>query len=191
MRSTLFRVSVPVALAAALLAGCSSTVTGSAAPVGGSPSASDGGASAPGGVGEAEQQAEDIIEGGAPQESLDVCALLPTGQVEALVGPGVTGTPSDGINGNVCEWENQDTYNTVTLEVGRPGTAPGGQLPPWEPILGEEEPLGDGVRGGPGGGIEFLVDDRDCFLQVVTEDLGGEKDRAAEIEFAGVVRGRL
>jgi hypothetical protein len=191
MRSTLFRVSVPVALAAALLAGCSSTVTGSAAPVGGSPSASDGGASAPGGVGEAEQQAEDILEGDAPQESLDVCALLSTADVQALVGEGITGAPSDGVNGNVCEWENQDTYHSVTVEVGRPGTAPGGQLPPWEPVLGEEESLGDGMRVGAGGGVEFLVDDRSCFVQVVTADLGGSEDEARAIAFAQEVRGKL
>ena len=191
MRSTLFRVFVPVALAAALLAGCSSTVTGSAAPEGGSPSASGPALSSPGGVAAAEQQAEDIIEGGAPQESLDVCALLPAGEVEALVGPGVTGTPSDGINGNVCEWENQDSYHSVTLEVGQPGTAPGGEFPPWEPVLGEEPPTVDGTRSLIGGQVEFLAGDRLCSVQVVTADLGGSEDDAQAVALAKEVRGKL
>ncbi|MCO1658599.1 DUF3558 family protein [Pseudonocardia humida] len=184
MRSTLSRVFVPVALAALLLAGCSSTVTGSAAPEGGGPSV-------PGDLAEAQQQAEDIIEGGAPQESLDVCALLPAAEVEALLGPGVTGVPNDGINGNVCAWENPDTYNSVTLEIGRPGTAAGGQLPPWDATVGEERSLGDGMREGPGGGVQFVAGDRDCFLQVVTEDLGGSEDEATAIELAQQVRGTL
>ncbi|WP_214405394.1 DUF3558 family protein [Pseudonocardia lacus] len=184
MRSTLSRVFVPLALAAALLAGCSSTVTGSPAPVGGSPAA-------PGGLVEAQEQAEDIVEGGAPQESLDVCALLPAADVEALVGSGVQGVASDAINGNSCAWENQETYHSVTVEIGQPGTAPGGQLPPWETFLGEERSLGDGMREGPGGGIEFVAGDRDCFLQVVTEDLGGGDDEAKAVEFAQVIRGKL
>jgi hypothetical protein len=142
-------------------------------------------------VGEAEQQAEDILEGDAPQEDLDVCALLSTPDVQALVGADVTGAPGDAINGSACEWENQDTYTSVTLEIGRPGTAPGGQFPPWEPILGEEESLGDGMRVGAGGGVEFLVEDRDCFVQVVTEDLGGSKDEAQAVKFAQEVRGKL
>jgi uncharacterized protein YceK len=179
------RVIVLVAAAAALLlAGCSSTVTGSAAPTGGSPSA-------PGGIAEAEQQAEDLVEGGAPQETLDACALLPAAEVEALVGPGTTGTPSDGVASNVCEWENQDTYYSVTLEIGQPGSAAGGQLPPWEPIAGEERSLGDGMREGPGGGVEFVAGDRDCFVLVVTEDLGGSADEATAVEIAQQVRGEL
>jgi hypothetical protein len=185
MRPTLSRVTVSAAAAAALLlGGCSSTVTGSAAPTGGSPSA-------PGSVGEAQEQAEDIVEGGAPDENFDVCALLPAAEMQALVGPGVTGTPEDGIAGTVCEWENQDSYHSVTLEIGQPGTAAGGQLPPWEPVVGPEEPLGDGMRVGPGGGVEFVAGDRDCFVQVVTEDLGGSEDQATAIELAQQVRGKL
>jgi hypothetical protein len=183
MRPTLSRVFVPVALAAALLAGCSSTVTGSAAPEGGSPSA-------PGGVVEAQEQAEDIIEGGAPQESLDACALLPAAEVEALVGPGVDAVAGDAVQGSSCTWENEDTYHSVTVEIGQPGTAAGGQLPPWEPVLGEERTVGDGMRV-INGGIEFVAGDRDCLVQVVTEDLGGDDDVAKGVEFAEVIRGKL
>src|SRR4051794_29253302 len=70
MRSTPSRVLVPAAVAAVLLlAGCSSTVTGTPAPTGGNPSL-------PSGIAEAEQQGEDLVEGGAPDENFDVCALL-------------------------------------------------------------------------------------------------------------------
>jgi hypothetical protein len=47
------------------------------------------------------------------------------------------------------------------------------------------------MREGPGGGVEFVAGDRDCFVQVVTEDFGGGDDEAAAIAFAQQVRGKL
>ena len=185
MRSTPSRVIVPAAVAVALLlAGCSSTVTGTAAPTGGNPSA-------PGGIAEAEQRGEDLVEGGAPDENFDVCALIPAAEAEAIVGPGVKGTPNDDVASTVCEWEDQDTYHSITLQIGTPGTAPGGKLPPWEPVLGQEPPTVDGMRSLIGGQVEFAAGDRDCSVQVVTEDLGGDEDEATSIDIAQEVRGKL
>jgi hypothetical protein len=185
MRPTLSRVIVTAAAAAVLLlAGCSSTVAGSAAPTGGT-------ASAPGGIAEAEQQGEDLVEGGAPDENFDVCALLPAAEMEEIVGPGVTGTANDDVASTVCEWENQDSYHSVTLQIGQPGTAPGGEFRPWEPVLGEEPPTVDGTRSLLGGVVEFVAGDRDCSVQVVTADLGGSEDDATALELAKEVRAKI
>lgn len=185
MRSTPSRVIVPAAVAAVLLlAGCSSTVTGTAAPTGGNPSLA-------GGIAEAEQQGEDLVEGGAPDENFDVCALLPAAEAEAIVGPGVKGTANDDVASTVCEWENEDTYHSITLRIGTPGTAPGGKFPPWEPVLGEEPPTVDGTRSLSAGQVGFVAGDRDCTVQVVTADLGGDKDDATAIELAKEVRGKI
>jgi hypothetical protein len=185
MRSTPFRVIVPAAVAAALLlAGCSSTIAGSAAPAGGNPSL-------PGGIVEAEQQGEDLVQGGAPDENFDVCALLSAAEAEAIVGPGVKGTANDDVASTVCEWEDQDTYHSITLQIGQPGSAPGGKFPKWEPVLGEEPPTVDGTRSLSGGQVEFVAGDRDCTVQVVTADLGGDKDTATALKLAKEVRGKI
>jgi hypothetical protein len=185
MRSTPSRVLVPAAVAAVLLlTGCSSTVTGTPAPTGGNPSL-------PGGIAEAEQQGEDLVEGGAPDENFDVCALLSDAEAEAIVGPGVKGTANDDVASTVCEWEDQETYHSITLRIGTPGTAPGGKFAPWEPVLGEEPPTVDGTRSLSGGQVGFVAGDRDCTVQVVTADLGGDKDTATALKLAKEVRGKI
>jgi Protein of unknown function (DUF3558) len=177
MRSTrLGRIVVATVLLA--LAGCSSTVTGSAAPEGALPP------EAP--IASAENQAGGPTGAGA----VDACALLSAADVTPLVGKGVSGQPNPvSGDGGKCTWENQDDYHSVTLEVGANGSAPGGALPKWDTSIGPERPLPDGMRSWSGGQVEFLAGSRDCFLQVATT--GAASDEQKAVELAGKVRGQL
>lgn len=101
-----------VALAALAGSGCGSSE--SAAPTSGN--ASPAPASADGG------QAED--------SAVDACELVSDDEVGALIGVTVDGVPS-GVGGrSACMWENPDTYESVTVDIGAPGTASDDTLPP-------------------------------------------------------------
>jgi uncharacterized protein YceK len=178
MRST--RLGWTLAAVLLALAGCSSTIAGSAAPEGaGSAAATE--------IASAEQEA-----GGAPAAgAVDACALLSAADVEPVVGKGVSPEPhSAGGDGGQCTWENKDDYHSVTLEVGRSGSAPGGQLPPWDDTLGPERALPDGMREIVSGQVEFVGGGRDCVLQVATT-APGDADREKAVELARKVRGQL
>jgi hypothetical protein len=162
------------------LAGCSSTIAGSAAPEGASPADATA-------IASAESEA-----GGAPAAgAVDACALLSAADVEPVVGNGVSGKPNGaGGDGGRCTWENQEDYHSVTLEIGRTGSAPGGQLPPWDDFLGPERPLPDGMREIVTGQVEFVGGGRDCILQVATAT-AGNKDQQKAVELARKVRDQL
>lgn len=148
-------------------AGCGGTVAGSPAPEGAGSSAD---ASAP------------------TSTDVDACTLVKPEEVQALIGA------NDGGKGtttgrSVCTWENPDQLS-VTVDIGDPGTATNG-LPAWDPALGPERPLADGMRSlGGGGQVEFVAGDRDCTVQVVTDPTSKDDDAKA-VALAKVVQGRL
>jgi hypothetical protein len=177
MRSTRLAWTVVAVLLA--LAGCSSTVTGSAAPEGALPADASAIASA-----------ENRAGGATGAGAVEACALLSAADVTPLVGNGVSGRPNPvSGDGGKCTWENQDDYHSVTVEVGASGSAPGGALPKWDPSIGPERPLPDGMRSWSGGQVEFVAGDRDCFLQVATT--GAATDEQKAVELAGKVRAQL
>ena len=58
-------------------------------------------------------------------DAVDACALLSAEDVEAVIGVPFDGVPS-GVGGrSECRWENPDTGESVTVEIGGPGTAVG------------------------------------------------------------------
>lgn len=113
---------------------------------------------------------------------LDACALLPADQVEELTGPndGGVATSAPNSNGGGCVWTNEENYHSVSIDCGMTGTAVDGELPPWEPALGPEVPLPDGMRefGANSGSVQFVADTRDCLTQVVRSGSGGDLDAA-------------
>jgi uncharacterized protein YceK len=175
MRSTR---SVLAAAALLALAGCSSTVAGTALPEGAAPADASA-------VAAAEDQA-----GGAPAAgAVDACALLSAADVTPFVGAGVAPRPSGNGDGGTCTWENQEDYHSVTVEIGRSGSAPGGKLPPWDSAsFGPERTLPDGMRGIVTGQVEFVGGGRDCTLQVSTVSADDEENA---VELARKVRDQL
>jgi uncharacterized protein YceK len=166
MRSTRLAWTVVAVLLA--LAGCSSTVSGTASPEGALPAD-------PAAIVAAEEQAS----AGSTDSAVDVCALLSAADVAPVVGDGVEGRPSSG--GGNCVWENRVDYHSVTVEIGPGGSAPGGALPPWDPSFGPEQALPDGMRSLGRGQLEFVAGDRDCHVQVATTDADFDEQKVAEL----------
>jgi hypothetical protein len=157
-------------LAAVLVAvvGCSSTVSGTPAAAGDLP---------PGAA--AIVSAENQARGEPTADAVDACALISAAEVEAAIGKGAGAKAGPaGGNGGQCTWENEDNYYSVTLDIGQTGTAASG-LPAWDPSIGPEKPLPDGMRSWGGGAVEFVAGDRDCQLQVATVgDFDGDQRKA-------------
>ncbi|MCM4081854.1 DUF3558 domain-containing protein [Paractinoplanes hotanensis] len=126
--------------------------------------------------------------GAAPEradQQLDGCELLTDAEITAEIGDHDGGSP--GADG--CVWENPANAHSVTLSVGIPGTAAGGELPASDPIVGDPAPGPDGIRFVTGE-AEFAAGDRACSLRVVTS-VTDDSDRPAMIRLAGLVRERI
>lgn len=151
-----------------LTAGCGGTVAGSPSPAGAAGSSAQ--ANAP------------------TSTDVDACTLLKPEEVQALIGAndGGKGTTS---GRSVCTWTNPAELS-VTVDIGGPDTAING-LPAWDPALGPERPLADGMRSlGGGGQVEFVAADRDCTVQVVTDPTSNDDDAKA-VQLAKLIQGRL
>lgn len=142
--------------------GCGTVVSGTPAPAGGS-------------------------SGGTESATVDACTLLKPAEVEGLIGANDGGKGTTSGRG-VCTWTSADEHS-VTVDVAQPGTATNG-LPAWDPALGPERPLPDGMRSLGGGQVEFVAGTRDCSVQVVT-DPTDEGDEQRAVALAKVVQTRL
>lgn len=124
-------------------------------------------------------------------DAVDACALIPEADVAALIGPNGGASPiTGGGDGGGCTWENPENYYSVSVDIGSSGTAVGGELPPQDPVIGPEQPLGDGMRA-LAGAVEFVAADRLCLVQVATNNTTAEGDEGAAIRLASVVREQL
>jgi predicted small lipoprotein YifL len=80
------------------------------------------------GCGDKEPQASDAPAQSstppAPGSAIDGCKLISADDIARLLGKPVEGRPL-GADPQMpaCTWENRDTYESVTLEIGNPGTA--------------------------------------------------------------------
>jgi len=106
----------------------------------------------------------------AAADAVDACALLSKEEVGALIGAVVDGVPN-GVDARTgCVWENPDTYESVTVDIGSPGTASDNTLPPLgEPGFPEIEstPGPNGTRV-VAGAVEFAAANRYNSVQVAT-----------------------
>lgn len=131
--------------------------------------------------------------GGLPQlpkdaAPVDACALLTTEEVIELIGDHEV-NPDPNLGGGACSWVNRGTYDSVTVRIGRSGSAINGKLPE-ESIYGPTQPGPDGVRFAPGGITEFVADDRACEIQLVTGHAPAVADSIA-VRLVGLVRSRI
>jgi hypothetical protein len=131
-------------------------------------------------------------DGAADQaKPVDVCALLTTDEVTQILGAKGGTDPQARDNGNgggSCVWENPDTYHSITISIGSPGTAVGGELPEDPDV--KTEPGPDGIRLGSGGMARFAANDRACDIQVVTK-VTDDTDESTAIRLIGLVRDRI
>jgi hypothetical protein len=118
---------------------------------------------------------------------IDACSMVPQQDVSSILGVSVSGKPGasrDPRRGG-CTWENTSTYESITLEIGLPGTALHDTLPPPEagfPNAGKADP--DGMRLLGGGMVEFAAGNRDNTLQVAVLKLSADQANTAAIDLA-------
>lgn len=120
--------------------------------------------------------------------TVDACTLLKPDDVTPIIGKNDGGRPTSGVGDSVCGWENPDTYHSVTVSVGGPGTAASGQIKDEPGVSSEPGP--GGIRFLSGGIARFAAGDRDCQVQVVT-GAGGDDDRSTAVKLVGLLRDRI
>ena len=91
-----------------------------------------------------------------------------------------------------CTWENRDTYESVTVEIGNPGTAINGTLAPpepWFPEVGTPGP--DGMRFLASGMVEFPAGGRSNTVQIAVLALMGQDADNAAVDLAHKIGAQL
>jgi hypothetical protein len=115
---------------------------------------------------------------------LDACALIEAEDITRLLGVPVEGKPTstDPKFPPGCIWENPANLESIALEVGSPGTAPGNTLSAPEAGFPElTTPGPDGMRFLGSGSVEFAAGGRSNNVQVAVLHMlsGGQADAAA------------
>lgn len=128
-------------------------------------------------------------DGGGQADAVDACGLLE----EQEVAPHVPATGPGSGTGGVCTWENPDTFESVTLTVGEPGTAVD-DLPEPSPYP-DAQPV-DGVGAdarysASNGIVEFVAGDRACELQLASVSLDDAAQQAGAVELAALALERM
>lgn len=130
---------------------------------------------------------------GDSADAVDACALLSKEEVGALLGVTVDGVPN-GIEAHTgCVWENADTYESVSVDIGSPGTASDNTLPPLgEPGFAEIEstPGPDGTRILMGA-VEFAAGNRYNSVHVVTNAMSSDESIAAAMDLIGKIKPQI
>src|SRR5829696_2117682 len=124
---------------------------------------------------------------------IDACTLVSAADITKLLGKPIEGKSiGGGPQTPACTWENRDTYESVTVEIGNPGTAVNGTLPPPEPGFPEVGTPGpDGMRFLASGMVEFPAAGRSNTVQVaVLALMGADADNAA-VDLAHKIGPRL
>lgn len=117
---------------------------------------------------------------------IDACRLISADDITKLLGKPIEGKPL-GADPEMpaCTWENRDTYESVTVEIGNPGTAVNGTLPPPEPGFPDVGTPGpDGMRFLASGMVEFPAGGRSNTVQVAVLALMGQDADNAAVDLA-------
>jgi hypothetical protein len=138
--------------------------------------------------------ADDAGESGGAS-ALDVCALIDAADITKLLGVAVEGksTSTDPKFPPGCVWENPANLESVSLEIGNPGTASGNALPaPEEGFPDLTTPGPDGMRFLGPGSVEFAAGGRSNTVQVaVLSMLSGEQANDAAVALARQIGPKL
>jgi hypothetical protein len=114
---------------------------------------------------------------------IDACSLLSADDIATLLQAPVTGQPN-GVGTELpgCSWRNPSTYESVSLQIGNPGTVVNGTLAPIEPGLATPGP--DGMRFLGSGMVEFPAGGRSNTVQVAVVRMSGDEANGAAVELA-------
>jgi hypothetical protein len=127
-------------------------------------------------------------------DAVDACALLSAEDIEAVIGVPFDGVPSGAGGRSECRWENPDTGESVTVEIGGPDTAAGGTLPELTEAGFPEEEIVEGPDGTRivAGTVEFAADDRYNSVRVASgTDASAEESVAAAVRLIERIRPRI
>lgn len=126
---------------------------------------------------------------GDEADAVDACALLSAADdVAPLIGVTVEGVPTGQGATTACMWENPETYESVSVDIGAPGTAPGDTLPDIEVAT---TPGPDGTRN-LGGAIEFAADERYNSVQVASPvNMTPDESTAAAMDLINKIKRQL
>lgn len=128
----------------------------------------------------------------APGTAIDACTLISPEDISKLLGKPIEGRSIGGPDTPACTWENRDTYESVTVEIGNPGTAINGTLPPPEPGFPEVGTPGpDGMRFLASGMVEFPAGGRSNTVQVAVLALMGQDADNAAVDLANKIGPQL
>jgi hypothetical protein len=117
--------------------------------------------------------------------------LISADDITKLLGTSVPGkSTSNNPEVPACSWENPESYESVSLQIGNPGTAPNNTLPP-SPIEGVGTPGPDGMRYMGGGQVEFAAGNRDNTVQVAVNKLSADEANAASVDLARKVSPKI
>lgn len=122
----------------------------------------------------------------APSAVIDACALVSAQDVSALLGAAIDGrsTSTDPTMPG-CLWENPDNYESISIEIGNPGSAANNTLPPPEPGFPDVGTPGpDGMRFLVPGQVEFAAGGRNNMVQVAVLSMSGDEANAAAVDLA-------
>ena len=126
--------------------------------------------------------------------AVDACALVSKEEVATLIGVTVDGVPNGAGGRSACVWENPDTYESVTVDIGAPDTALDNTLPPLgEPGFPEIEstPGPDGTRI-LAGAVEFAAGNRYNSVQVATPvTMSPDQSIAAAVELIDKIKPQI
>ncbi len=118
--------------------------------------------------------------------AIDACALISADDISALLGTTIAGkstTTDPELPG--CIWENPDSLESVSVEIGNPDTAMGNELPPPEPGFPElRTPGPDGMMFLGNGSVNFAAGGRSNTVQVAVLSMAGDEANAAAVELA-------
>jgi uncharacterized protein DUF3558 len=122
--------------------------------------------------------------------AVDACTLLTKGEIAGIIGANSGGHVGAGVGESICEWDNEDNYHSVTVSLGNADTASGGKLPAEEGVGGGPVEAGpDGIQFTADNTGSFVLADRACYVQVVT-DPTSKKDRDIAVRLIRLVRAR-
>lgn len=122
----------------------------------------------------------------ATGSAIDACTLISADDIAKLLGKPIDGKAT-GTDPEMpgCIWENPDNYESVSVEIGNPGTAGNGTLPPPEPGFPDVGTPGpDGMRFLGSGVVEFPAGGRSNTVQVAVLSLLGEAADNAAVDLA-------
>ncbi len=121
---------------------------------------------------------------------IDACSMVSPQDISTLLGTPVPGkSTGQASDMGDCSWQNPTTEESVSVEIGNPGTAPNNALPPPESgFPGAGTPGPDGMRFMGGGQVEFAAGNRTNTVQVAVLKLSTDQANSAAVDLARKIK---